>query len=95
MTGQGLERMVSKTLLVGMVYVDSNGIVVERVQFAGVVTSVDPLVEIDIGDEEPFTLPPDPDAYDVADPGEYRLRASGDVVVDPDFITSWRVTTPG
>jgi hypothetical protein len=88
-----LSAMVGKTLLVGITYLDSSDAVSEEVQFAGVVTSVDPLVAIDVGKDEPFTLPPEPDAFDVAGPGHYRLR-SGETVVDPDFLSTWRVVAP-
>jgi hypothetical protein len=47
------------------------------------VTSVDPLVSIDRGTGEPFTLPPVPGAFDPATPDEYRLRSTGEVVTDP------------
>jgi hypothetical protein len=57
------------------------------------VTSVDPLVAIDVGNDEPFTLPPEPDAFDVAGPGHYRLQ-SGETIVDPDFLSTWRVIAP-
>jgi hypothetical protein len=36
-------------------------------------------------------LPPEPDAFDEAVPGEYRLRSTGEVVVNPAFTTSWTV----
>jgi hypothetical protein len=34
---------------------------------------------------EIFTLPPAPEAYEPAPPGEYRLKTTGEVVVNPDF----------
>jgi hypothetical protein len=50
------------------------------------------LVSIEVeGDIEPFTLPPDPDAYDAAPAGEYRLHGSGEVIISPDFLTTWTV----
>jgi hypothetical protein len=30
--------------------------------------------------------------YEQASPGEYRLRSTSEVVIDPDFITTWTVT---
>ncbi len=39
-----------------------------------------------------FRLPFDPEALKVAAPGEYRLRSTGEVVVNPDFTTVWSVT---
>ena len=85
----GLEALLGKRLLVGISYVKANGEVDEEVQFVGTVTSVDPLVAIDRGDGRTFTLPPDPDAFERAAPGEYRLRSTGEVVIDPDFVSTW------
>jgi hypothetical protein len=34
------------------------------------------------------------EAFEAAPPGEYRLRSSGEVVVNPDYITSWVVEAP-
>lgn len=82
-----LAVMIGRSLLVGITYVDAQDVVCDQVQFAGVVTAVAPLVEIDCGTEEPFTLPPEPDAFDVGTPGEYRLQSTGEVVLDPDFVT--------
>ncbi|MGE0139342.1 MAG: hypothetical protein AB7R77_16120 [Ilumatobacteraceae bacterium] len=86
-----LRDLISRTVLVGITYVDGHGTTVDQVQFAGIVRSVDPLVAIDTGDDELFTLPPEPEAFDVAAPGEYRLHTTGEVVVNPDFTTSWTV----
>jgi hypothetical protein len=91
---EDLSTMLGRRILVGITYVDVDGQPEHKVQFAGIVTAIDPLVTIDRGDDEPFTLPPDPDAYDQGAPGEYRLRGTGDVVVNPDFITTWTVQAP-
>ena len=49
---------------------------------------------IERGTEEPFTLPAATEAFYVATPGTYHLRSTGDVVVDPDFVTTWAVHHP-
>jgi hypothetical protein len=89
-----LREMIGKKLLVGITYLGVEGNPERSVEFAGVVKSVDPLVYVDAGTGEPFTLPPEPDAFDEARPGEYRLRSTGEVVTDPDFVTSWTVSPP-
>jgi hypothetical protein len=38
---------------------------------------------------EEMVLPPDTRAFRPAAPGEYRLRETGEVVKDPDFLTTW------
>jgi hypothetical protein len=41
-----------------------------------------------------MTLPPDLAAFRRAEPGEYRLKASTDVVIDPDVLASWSIVEP-
>jgi hypothetical protein len=89
-----LGDMTGKKLLVGITYLGTESHPEQNVEFAGIVMSIDPLVSIDRGTGEPFTLPPAPDAFDRARPREYRLRSNGEVVVDPDFVTSWSVSPP-
>ncbi len=86
--------MIGKQLLVGITYLGSKGKPDTRLQFAGTVTAIEPLVTIDYGQPDLFTLPPNPDAYDPAPPGQYTLHETGEVVENPDFITTWTVGPP-
>lgn len=43
---------------------------------------------------ETYRLPPDLRAFAPAPPGEYRLRETGEVVVDPDYTTSRTIDPP-
>ncbi|MFI7588503.1 hypothetical protein ACIB24_15645 [Spongisporangium articulatum] len=93
---RGAERLadlVGRRLLVGITYVDTAGETLSRQQFCGRVLDVgDGVVVVERpGDGEPAVLPADADAYEVAKPGSYTLSGSGEVVVDPDFVTTWRV----
>jgi len=38
---------------------------------------------------ELFGLPPDLSSTKPAPPGEYRLNSTGEIVTDPDFLTTW------
>ncbi len=38
-----------------------------------------------------YDLPPDVRTFEEARPGEYRLRSTGEIVVDPDFTSTWIV----
>ncbi len=89
-----LSELMGKSLLVGITYLGDEDEVLSQLQFAGVVTAVDPLVAIDRPGLDPFSLPAAVDAFDHAEPGDYRLRATGETVVNPDFITTWTVHTP-
>lgn len=92
-----LSELVGRRLLFGVRYVDADGEVVDRDQGCGTVLAAGPdTVSIDMpGSDEPFTLPADPEAYERAAPGEYRLHGTGEVVVDPDFTSTWTVHAPG
>src|SRR5690348_9916085 len=59
-----LEELVGKRLLVGVTYVRPDAGTEGTIQFVGIVTSVDPLVEIERDGQPPFTLPPDNEAFD-------------------------------
>ncbi len=87
-------RTIGKLVLVGVTYVDEAGELLEQVQFHGVVECAErdrgfAIRRADTGQLE--WLPPDPQAFRPAEPGEYRLRSSGEVVVDPDFLSTWTV----
>jgi len=91
-----LTELLGKSVLVGITRVDHNGELLGQNQFHGRVESLDDdLVHVKIaGSGEDFTLPPEPLAFARASPGEYRLRSTGEIVVDPDFTTSWTVREP-
>jgi len=41
-----------------------------------------------------YWLPPHLDAFQQAAPGEYRLRSTGEIVVNPDYLATWIVEPP-
>jgi hypothetical protein len=86
--------MVGATLLVRVTYLRADDSVSHVAEFAGVVVSVDPLVTIERAGKEPFTLPPDSDAYEPGVPGEYHLHSTGEVVANPDYTSIWTVHAP-
>jgi hypothetical protein len=91
-----LSELLGKSVLVGITRVDHQDELVGQDQFHGRVESLDDgLVHIRVaGSGDDFTLPPDASAFTRAQPGHYRLRATGEVVVDPDFTSSWTVRAP-
>lgn len=88
---EDLTVMLGSTLLVGVTYLAADGEIDGVVELHGLVTSVDPLVTIERDGQEDFTLPPEPEAYDHAEPGAYTLRTTGEVVVNPGYTTMWTV----
>ncbi len=89
-------EILGKTVLVGLTYMTADGRVREREQLHGVVVSADEELGIEIrqASGEIFTLPPAFDSFEPADPGEYTLRSTGEVISDPDLLCSWTITEP-
>jgi hypothetical protein len=90
-------RMVGKRVLVGKTYVRGES-VLQHVQFHGVIEDASErqgfaVRRSDTGDLE--WLPPDMRAFQHAPPGEYMLRSTGEVIVDPDMVSSWVVERHG
>lgn len=88
-------ELIGKRVLCGLTIQDHNGKLLERRQFLGIVVRADEeegIVLTMAGSSEEFHLPPTLSAFRKAEKGEYRMRASGERVVDPDYMTSWTMT---
>jgi hypothetical protein len=88
------ESLVGKTVLVGLTYVNAQHEAAEQRQYHGVIERADErdgfaVRRADTGELE--WLPPDLRAFETAAPGEYRLRSTGEVVVDPDLLSTWTI----
>lgn len=89
-----VEALVGKTMLVGMTYLDPDGEVLEQKQFFGVIENITK-EEISLRHpktNERYSLPPDFSSCKKAEPGEYQLKSTGEVVVNPDLTALWTVT---
>ena len=89
-------ELLGTDVLVGVTMVDYAGKVQERRQFHGQVvqaSAADGVTLVDSDGEEHW-LPFDPAAYEPAEPGEYELRSTGQIVVDPTWLTKWIVSPP-
>lgn len=86
-------ELLGSHLLVGLTYLRPDGELAERLQFHGTVESVgEDVVAVRRADNgEVFTLPSMPETYEPAPRGEYRLKGTGEVVVDPDFMCTMTV----
>jgi hypothetical protein len=88
---------IGKTVLIGVTYLDHEERQTSQQQWYGVITEVSNAKGIVISlknDTNYCALPPDLSALQPAKPGEYRLRATGEVVTDPDFLTTWTRRAP-
>jgi hypothetical protein len=88
-----LSVMVGHRLLVGITISDVEGQITSAQQFCGRVLDVgDGVVVVERpGEDEPAVLPADVAAYRKAEAGHYTLRNTGEIVVDPDFLSTWHV----
>ena len=89
--------LIGKYVLVGITYVAADGTVTSQGQYHGRVTTAEENVGITIACEgsragETCVVPPDPKSFQLARPGRYTLRSTGEVIEDPDMTTSWTIT---
>ncbi len=87
------EKMIGKTILVGMTFYDKNDEFVEQKQSWGEIVSLNEnTIFIKQKNGEEFSIPNDPSAIEPANPGGYRLRSTGEVVENPDYLSTWGIT---
>lgn len=85
---------LGKRVLVGLTVLSRTGDLIEQRQFAGSLVSVDSAhgLELELDDDSRRWLPPDVRSLEEAPPGEYRLRSTGEVEHDPDYLLTWTIT---
>ena len=91
--------LIGKRVLVGITTLDFHGNLRSQEQVHGRIDIADPkqglLIELQgVGDGRKYSLPPDLRSFEYAPSGEYRLRSTGEVVTDPDFLVTWTVKQP-
>ncbi len=88
---------VGKTILLCVSYISHEEVQTGQMQWFGTITEVSNSKGIVIAlrnDPAHCALPPDLSALRPAKPGEYHLRATGEVITDPDFFTTWTCREP-
>jgi hypothetical protein len=88
---------IGKKVLIGLTYLGHDEELIEQRQCVGTILtfSNEQGIRIRLQDsDEPFALPPDPHGIQVAQPGTYRLRSTGEEIVNPDFLATWTITKP-
>jgi hypothetical protein len=90
--------LIGRTLLVGITYLGSDGAVAGQIQRFGTITEVGTVpgsrLVIAREGQPDFAVPFDPAALKVAPLGTYRLRETGEAVVNPELLGEWTVTRP-
>src|SRR5690348_2268605 len=87
-------ELVGKYVLVGVSVEDKRGVFKRDEQFHGIVLSCDRRSGIKVAlrgsrEGQTKTFPPTTGVWQRAAKGVYRLRATGEEVVDPDFTATW------
>ena len=91
----GAATFVGKYVLVGLTYQSKAGEVLEAKQLHGRIVRINDQEGIVIAlspTGEEYVLPPALEALKEAPKGEYRLRSTGEIIVDPDLLTTWTIT---
>ena len=88
------DDLPGKVVLVGISYINEDGSLLEQQQFFGEVESAHPRQGILLSlrgrrSGERYNLPPDTRSINAASPGEYSLRSTGELVVDPDYTVTF------
>jgi hypothetical protein len=88
--------LLGKYVLIGITRISAEGDLLEEGECHGRIALVDPDlgIRIVLSDGEVLTLPPDLDSFRDANPGVYRLRSTGEEIVDPDLTTVWTIREP-
>ena len=88
--------LMGKRVLVAITEYAATGELLERRQFVGRIIAVDPErgIRLQRPDASHYDLPPDHRALKRARKGEYKLRATGEIVIDPDYLSTWTLTKP-
>lgn len=92
------DDLIGKVILIGVTYVDKQDNLLDRKQWWGIVESASSGIGIRVSlknSSDPCVLPPDLNAIRRAAPGEYRLKESGEIISDPDFLTTWTCVEGG
>lgn len=92
------QTYLGKHILIDITYLDRDGSVFSQIQLQGRIVDIDDvaisvrLYCLDCSLDHEFILPPDLDAIRSAPRGEYRILATGEVVVNPDLLATWTLT---
>ena len=91
------QAVIGKHLLVGVTHRDHNDVITGYEQFHGDILRATQkggiIIRLSGSDEERW-LPPDLSRLEKAALGKYRLKSTGEEVVDPDFLSTWTIYPP-
>ena len=82
-----------KVFLIGLTFIDEDEKLVEQYQTSGTVVELteNGFLKFNRNDGSVFQLPYDKKAINEAAKGEYKEKATGNIITDPDYITTWTI----
>ena len=88
--------LIGKRFLVGLTHRSHSEEILGYEQFHGEIirASRDGGIIVLLHNSEERWLPPDLSRIETAGPGEYRLKSTGEIVKDPDYVATWTVYPP-
>ena len=88
-----INELYEKTLLIGITFVSEDDELIEQHQTYGRVEEIhSDYIRVRQNNGDLFTLPTAFESLESAPAGEYSLRSTGEIVIDPDYTTTWTVT---
>ena len=88
------DQVIGKLVLVGISFYTSTGTFVEQYQTNGIAEKVSgDLLYLRRSNGASFAVPYDPNHIKRAVPGIYREKTTGAEIVNPDFLSQWRIDT--
>jgi len=92
-------ELVGCLVLVGITYRFPDGSLGAQQQLFGYVRTADPErgIELRLAGNyagKTYRLPPDTRVFRSVPSGQYRLKATGEVVSDPDYSCAWTINAP-
>lgn len=92
-----VSELIGKHIIIDITILDHENNFVEQFQLHGDIIRVNQDIEAVVklyNSDEEYILPPDLSAIQEAPAGEYCFRSTGEVVVNPDLMTSWTIHQP-
>jgi hypothetical protein len=89
--------LLGSIVIVGLTYLDPEGQLECKFQIYGLVAIVDKERGIaiechgEIWNGQEHWLPPATSAFQKAGPGRFRLCSTDELIVDPDYVTTWTI----
>ncbi len=94
MTREELQTFLKgKVFLIGLTFIDEDEKLVEQYQSSGTVGELtdNGFLKFNRNDGSVFQLPYDKEAINEAAEGEYKEKATGNIIINPDYITTWTI----